>query len=285
MTDGYAMSLLSQLDRRSLPHRCIEVEVTESVFAEDTRTAIRELEILQTAGIRIALDDFGTGFSSLNMLRELPLDVVKIDRSFITELETSDQARILMQHLISIATTLGKEVVAEGVETEVQLQHLKDANCHYVQGYLVSKAKPADEFLALVNDWQRGSNTASRQQLKPTISSLRRAAGTPTARLIARWASSSQRAPDAVRQSESTPSSARLRCSSCSRISSARTSAGVPPAAIARPSRRPMPTALAPRHSAFRTSAPRRNPPSTTTGTRPSTASTTSGRASMQARV
>ena len=156
MTDGYAMTLLSQLDRRGLPHRCIEIEVTESVFAEDTRTAIRELEILQSAGIRVALDDFGTGFSSLNMLRELPLDVVKIDRSFVTELETSDQARILVQHLISIATTLGKEVVAEGVETEIQLQHLREANCHYVQGYLVAKAKPIEEFLQMVGDWQSG---------------------------------------------------------------------------------------------------------------------------------
>jgi diguanylate cyclase len=159
MTDGFAMSLLSQLDRRSLPHHFIEIEVTESVFAADTRTAVRELEILQSAGIRIALDDFGTGFSSLNMLRELPLDVVKIDRSFITELETSDQARILVQHLISIATTLGKEVVAEGVETEIQLQHLREANCHYVQGYLVSKAKPAAGFLELVRSWQSGKDT------------------------------------------------------------------------------------------------------------------------------
>ncbi len=159
MTDGFSMSLLSQLDRRGLPHHCIEIEVTESVFAEDTRTAIRELEILQSAGIRVALDDFGTGFSSLNMLRELPLDVVKIDRSFITELETSDQARVLVQHLISIATTLGKEVVAEGVETEIQLQHLREANCHYVQGYLVAKAQPPDEFLTMVGNWQSGRET------------------------------------------------------------------------------------------------------------------------------
>ena len=104
--------------------------------------------------MKIALDDFGTGFSSLNMLRELPLDVVKIDRSFITELESSDQARILVQHLINIAATLGKEVVAEGVETEVQLQHLLEAKCDYVQGYLVSKAKPQDEFLQLLSVWQ-----------------------------------------------------------------------------------------------------------------------------------
>jgi diguanylate cyclase (GGDEF)-like protein len=156
MTDGFAISLLSLLDRRQLPHAAIEVEVTESVFAQDTAIAIQELGILRTAGIRVALDDFGTGFSSLNMLRELPLDVVKIDRSFITELETSDQARILVQHLISIATTLGKEVVAEGVETEVQLQHLREANCHYVQGFLIAKALPAAEFLRLARDWHPG---------------------------------------------------------------------------------------------------------------------------------
>jgi len=156
MTDGFAISLLSLLDRRQLPHTAIEVEVTESVFAQDTALAIQELGILRTAGIRVALDDFGTGFSSLNMLRELPLDVVKIDRSFITELETSDQARILVQHLISIATTLGKEVVAEGVETEVQLQRLREANCHYVQGFLIAKALPAAEFLRLARDWHPG---------------------------------------------------------------------------------------------------------------------------------
>ena len=163
VTDGYAISLLSMLDQRCLPHHNIEVEVTETVFAADTQAAVRELEILQAAGIRIALDDFGTGFSSLNMLRELPLDVVKIDRSFVTELENSDQARNLFQHLVSIATTLGKEVVAEGVETEVQLHHLNQAKCHYVQGYLISRAKSPDEFLKLVAEWQSGESTGSLQ--------------------------------------------------------------------------------------------------------------------------
>lgn len=154
MTEGFAMSLLSMLDQRLLPHKSVEIEVTESVFAHDKDLVVQELEILQAAGIKIALDDFGTGFSSLNMLRELPLDIVKIDRSFITEIESSDQARILVQHLISIATTLGKKVVAEGVESEVQLKHLEDANCHYVQGYLVSRAKTTEEFLHLLADWQ-----------------------------------------------------------------------------------------------------------------------------------
>jgi diguanylate cyclase (GGDEF)-like protein len=163
MTEGFALSLLSMLDRRSLPHANIELEVTESVFARDTQLVVRELEILRTAGMKIALDDFGTGFSSLNMLRELPLDVVKIDRSFITELETSDQARALVRHLISIAATLGKQVVAEGVETEVQLQHLVDAQCDYVQGFLIAKAKTEADFIDMLSNWQA---TESAHQLK-----------------------------------------------------------------------------------------------------------------------
>jgi diguanylate cyclase (GGDEF)-like protein len=163
MTEGFAMSLLSMLDQRQLPHTKIEIEVTESVFAHDKQMVVQELEILQAAGMKIALDDFGTGFSSLNMLRELPLDVVKIDRSFVTELETSDQARILVQHLISIATTLGKQVVAEGVETELQLKHLEDASCHYVQGYLISQAVSTEAFLHLLAEWQ---NEETRPQLQ-----------------------------------------------------------------------------------------------------------------------
>ena len=102
MVEGFALSLLSMLDLRRLPHHLIELEVTETVFARDTQQVVYELEILRTAGMKIALDDFGTGYSSLNMLRELPLDTVKIDRAFITELDSSDQARMLVQHIVSI---------------------------------------------------------------------------------------------------------------------------------------------------------------------------------------
>ena len=156
MTEGFSLTLLSMLDRRSIAYNNIELEVTESVFATDTPHVVRELETLRSADMKIALDDFGTGFSSLNMLRELPLDVVKIDRSFITELETSDQARILVQHLISIAAALGMQVVAEGVETEVQLQHLVEANCDFVQGYLIAKAKTERDFVSMLSNWQAG---------------------------------------------------------------------------------------------------------------------------------
>jgi EAL domain-containing protein (putative c-di-GMP-specific phosphodiesterase class I) len=100
------------------------------------------------------------------MLRELPLDVVKIDRSFITELDSSEQARILVRHLISIVTALDMEVVAEGVETERQLRYLIDAKCHYVQGFLVSKAKPPKDFIRLVAGWRSGANTPLKLVIK-----------------------------------------------------------------------------------------------------------------------
>jgi diguanylate cyclase (GGDEF)-like protein len=153
MAEGFALALLSMLDRRQLPHSLIELEVTETVFARDMGQVVRELEILRTAGMKIALDDFGTGYSSLNMLRELPLDTVKIDRAFITELDSTNQARMLVGHIISIAATLGMKVVAEGVETELQLEHLLGMDCDYIQGFLISEAKPEEEFVNMLLGW------------------------------------------------------------------------------------------------------------------------------------
>jgi EAL domain-containing protein (putative c-di-GMP-specific phosphodiesterase class I) len=170
MTDGFALSLLSLMDRHGLPHECLELEVTETVFARDTEQVVRELEILRTAGMKIALDDFGTGYSSFNMLRELPLDSLKIDRAFITELETSNEARVLVQHLISIASTLGMKVVAEGVETDVQLQHLLDTNCDYIQGFLISKALPKADFITTLLGWQSNARNRGPQAIDLSVS-------------------------------------------------------------------------------------------------------------------
>jgi len=161
MTEGFALTLLSRLDQRRLPHECIEVEVTESVFARDTLQVIQELEILRSAGVKIALDDFGTGYSSLNMLRELPLDILKIDRAFITELESSNEARILVRHVISMASALGLEVVAEGVESDVQLQHVVDTDCDYIQGYLISRAHSQVDFINVMLEWQGAARSKS----------------------------------------------------------------------------------------------------------------------------
>lgn len=153
MTEGFALSILSMLDMRNVPHEKIEVEVTESVLAQDMALVLSELHILRMAGIKVALDDFGTGYSSLNMLRELPLDTVKIDRAFITELETSDEARRMLKHLIDIAKVLGLQVVAEGVETDVQLQYLIEHRCDVAQGFLISQALNESEYIQMIAEW------------------------------------------------------------------------------------------------------------------------------------
>lgn len=157
MTEGFALSILSHLDALQVPHERIEIEVTETVFAPDMQQVLTELHILRMAGIKVALDDFGTGYSSLNMLRDLPLDIVKIDRTFITELEDSKEARSVLKHLIEIAAVLKLEVVAEGVETDLQLQELIENGCDYVQGWFISKALPTSDFLEFVRSWNNQS--------------------------------------------------------------------------------------------------------------------------------
>ena len=168
MNDGFARKLLSMIAARGLTAAHLELEVTESVFARNARSVVLELQRLREAGMTIALDDFGTGFSSLNMLRELPLDVVKIDQVFIVELEHSAEARMIVEHLIQIVTGLGKTVVAEGVETEGQLDYLTAARCHMVQGFLVSRPVPAADLLELIAGWrgERGDSFANRDPMQ-----------------------------------------------------------------------------------------------------------------------
>jgi len=129
------------------------------VLAQDMARVLSELHILRMAGIKVALDDFGTGYSSLNMLRELPLDTVKIDRAFITELESSDEARRMLKHLIDIAKVLRLQVVAEGVESDVQLQYLLEHGCDVVQGFLISRALSEPDYLQMTAEWGSGRPT------------------------------------------------------------------------------------------------------------------------------
>ena len=164
MTEGFALSILSQLDALKVPHELIEIEVTETVFPNDMQQVLTELHILRMAGIKVALDDFGTGYSSLNMLRDLPLDVVKIDRTFVTELEDSEEARLIMKHLVDIAKVLKLQVVAEGVETDLQLQHLLENGCDFVQGWFISKALPSPDFLEFVKNWRHQSVQLNQSQ-------------------------------------------------------------------------------------------------------------------------
>jgi EAL domain-containing protein (putative c-di-GMP-specific phosphodiesterase class I) len=96
-------------------------------------------------GIRLALDDFGTGFSSLTYLQKLPVDIIKLDKDFIWEIGLDEGKEFIIKAVIDLAHNLGMSVVAEGVETEVQMDFLKDAGCDYAQGYLFHKALTVDE--------------------------------------------------------------------------------------------------------------------------------------------
>jgi diguanylate cyclase (GGDEF)-like protein len=132
------VSLVSDtLARMGLPPQLLELEVTEAVFADDeARQALRQLV---AQGVRVALDDFGSGYSSLNYLRRYPVDAIKIDRSFISEVPDNYQATTLLATIIDMAHTLGKQVVAEGVETLPQLDFLRQRGCDLAQGFVLAR--------------------------------------------------------------------------------------------------------------------------------------------------
>ena len=125
------------LARMGLEPQMLELEVTEAVFAEDD--ARLELRDLAALGVRVALDDFGTGYSSLNYLRQHPVDAIKIDRTFMSEVPDNYQATTLLATIIDMAHALGKQVVAEGVETLPQLDYLRERGCDVAQGFVLAR--------------------------------------------------------------------------------------------------------------------------------------------------
>ncbi|WP_114973339.1 putative bifunctional diguanylate cyclase/phosphodiesterase [Rhodoferax ferrireducens] len=144
-----ARCVLDNLNRWQLPTEAIELEITESILLHPEGDSIDELRSLHAHGLRLSLDDFGTGYSSLSYLQRLPIDVLKIDRSFITPLG-SDQANAIVRAIIAMAHSLDLLVVAEGVETEQQLSILRLLRCDIAQGYLYSKPLPAQAFMDLL---------------------------------------------------------------------------------------------------------------------------------------
>ena len=127
------------LAKHSVDPSLIEIELTEGLVMEDTEAAQQELARLKKIGLRISIDDFGTGYSCLSYLRRFPIDVLKIDRSFVQEIGSSRDGESIIDAIISLAKSLRLETVAEGVETPAQLNYLLDHGCHVVQGFLFGK--------------------------------------------------------------------------------------------------------------------------------------------------
>lgn len=136
--------LLQILSKYQVKPSEIELEITESVLIDDFQAVSEKLKILRDYGVRISLDDFGTGFSSLSYLKKLPIDTLKIDKSFIDTVLTDSATRIITESIINMVKTLGFESIAEGVEEEQQYKYLHTIGCDVIQGYLFGKPQPAE---------------------------------------------------------------------------------------------------------------------------------------------
>lgn len=138
------------LETTGLPAALLELELTESLIMEDLDKNIALLQALRTRGVALSLDDFGTGYSSLSYLKRFPIDTLKIDRSFITELDQSPDDAAITRAIIDMAHSLNLRVVAEGVETDSHLDILRGMGCDSIQGYLISRPVPEAELLQLL---------------------------------------------------------------------------------------------------------------------------------------
>jgi EAL domain-containing protein (putative c-di-GMP-specific phosphodiesterase class I) len=138
------------LDAAGLDSSALVLEMTETALVHDPTLAAARLHQLRTLGVRLAIDDFGTGYSSLSYLRQFPVDILKIDRSFINTITDRDRVPAIVRGLLELARTLGLETIAEGIETDAQLGQLRDQHCELGQGYLFARPLPLEQAEALL---------------------------------------------------------------------------------------------------------------------------------------
>jgi EAL domain-containing protein (putative c-di-GMP-specific phosphodiesterase class I) len=134
----------------NLEGRCLQLEITESVLMRDGETSTTILRQLKDLEVQLAVDDFGTGYSSLSYLKQFPIDVLKIDQSFVQDIDSVTGKGVIVGAVIGMGNNLNLRVVAEGVENEVQLAFLKERHCEEGQGYLFSKPLAGGQFAALL---------------------------------------------------------------------------------------------------------------------------------------
>jgi len=139
------------IEAYGIPAGCLELEITETGMMQSYELVVDNILILKEKGVRIALDDFGTGYSSLNYLTELPLDTLKIDKTFIDNIDQEKEKSLLTGTIIEVGRKLGLSIVAEGVETENQFRYLARKKCERIQGYFFSEPLPADEVMKLID--------------------------------------------------------------------------------------------------------------------------------------
>lgn len=149
VTDGFAESVAGILDEFGLDRGSVCLEITENVVVQDSEASRATLADLRRTGVRLAIDDFGTGYSVLSHLKSLPVDILKIDRSFVTDLGSNPGDLAIVRAIIALADSFGLQIVAEGVETTAAATTLLRHGCHRAQGFLLSRPLPSDQMATL----------------------------------------------------------------------------------------------------------------------------------------
>ena len=145
--NGFVDKLAASLSTCNFPAQQLTLEITEGIFIDDLQYLIPVLNQIRDLGVKISLDDFGTGYSSLSLLKQLPIDELKIDKSFIDNITTSDEDRLMVLNIIDIAQNLGIQVVAEGIESKEQSRMLIELGCNLQQGYYFCKPVKLDQLI------------------------------------------------------------------------------------------------------------------------------------------
>lgn len=143
--------LFNIINEAKIPPRCLVLEITESIFMESFKDMSKLFSEIRELGVKIALDDFGCGYSSLTYLKQLPMDLIKIDKSFIDDILSTNEKKCIVGLIIALMKQLEFKVIAEGIETKKQLDYISDYKCDYFQGYLVSKPITKEQILELLN--------------------------------------------------------------------------------------------------------------------------------------
>ena len=150
MKTGFLDEIREQIDSSGIPANQLEVEITESVMIESLEKAMSYIDELRKMGVQIAIDDFGTGYSSLSYLNSIPATLLKIDKSFIDKMNSSEKSKQYVAAIISLGHIMGYEVISEGVEENEQLETLREIGCDLIQGYIWGRPLPQEEAEKLI---------------------------------------------------------------------------------------------------------------------------------------
>ena len=143
-----AEQILRMVDEAGCPHNLIEIELTESAFFDDKKAMIETIKKLKSYGFAVSMDDFGAGYSSLNSLKDMPLDVLKLDADFFRGEDAGERGQIVVSEAIRLGKSLNMRIVAEGVEDKEQVEFLASQGCDMIQGYYYAKPMPKNDYMS-----------------------------------------------------------------------------------------------------------------------------------------